>query len=96
MLEKNYGFTVLILYWPNICGIMVMIINIFNILNTVMTASLALGSACLTIIDHDYFNYLFVHRRPTHKFCFLSCRPFVVSATFSTGLVVPSVSWVGS
>ena len=27
--------------------------------------------------------------------CFLSCRPFVVNATFSTGLVVSSVSWHG-
>ena len=36
--------------------------------------------------------YLFFHRRPTHKLCFLSCRPFVIIATFSTGLVVYSVS----
>ena len=35
--------------------------------------------------------YLFVHRRPTHKLCFLSCRPFVVNAPFSTPLVVSSV-----
>ena len=34
-----------------------------------------------------YFYYLFFHRRPTHKLCFLLCRPFVVNATFSTGLV---------
>ena len=33
-----------------------------------------------------YFNYLFFHRRPSHKLCFLSYRPFVVNATFSTGL----------
>ena len=31
--------------------------------------------------------YLFFHRRPTHKLCFLSCRPFVVNATFSRGLI---------
>ena len=40
----------------------------------------------------NYFSYQFFHRLPTHKLCFLSCRPFVVNATFSTGLVVPSVS----
>ena len=33
-----------------------------------------------------YFNYLFFYCRPTHKLYFLSCRPFVVNATFSTGL----------
>jgi hypothetical protein len=38
-----------------------------------------------------YFNYLFFHRLPTNKLCFLSCRPFVVNATFSTGLVAFSV-----
>ena len=46
--------------------------------------------------EHDlknYFNYLFFHRCPTHKLCFLSCRPFIVN-TFSTGLVVSSVSWL--
>ena len=31
--------------------------------------------------------YLFFHRRPTHKLRFLSCRPFVINVTFSTGLV---------
>ena len=41
-----------------------------------------------------YFYHLFFHRRPTHKLCFLSCRTFVVNATFSTGLVVSSVSFV--
>ena len=41
--------------------------------------------------EMNYFNYLFSHRLPTHKLCFLSCRPFVVNATFSTGLVVPPV-----
>ena len=25
----------------------------------------------------------FFHRRPTHKLYFLSCRPFMVNATFS-------------
>ena len=35
-----------------------------------------------------YFNCLFFHRRPTHELCFIFCRPFVVNATFSTGLVV--------
>ena len=45
--------------------------------------------------SQNYFNRLFFHRRPTHKFCFLSCRPFVVNETFSTGLVVFSVSWLG-
>ena len=38
-----------------------------------------------------YFYYLFFHCRHTHKLCFLSCRPFVVNATFSTGLVVPTL-----
>ena len=42
-----------------------------------------------------YFYYLFFHRRPTHKLRFLSYRPFVVNATFSIGLVVSSVSWLG-
>ena len=41
-----------------------------------------------------YFYYLFFHSRPNHKLCFLSCMPFVVNATFSTGLVVSSVSWL--
>ena len=36
--------------------------------------------------------YLFFHRHPTHKLRFLSCRPFVVNVTFSTGLVVSSFS----
>ena len=42
-----------------------------------------------------YFYYLFFRRCPTHKLCFLSCRPFIVNVTFSTGLVVSSVSWLG-
>ena len=42
-----------------------------------------------------YFYYLFFHRRPTHKLCFLFCMSFGVNATFSTGLVVSSVSWLG-
>ena len=37
--------------------------------------------------------YLFFDRRPAHKSCFLSCKPFIVNATFLTGLVVFSVSW---
>ena len=41
-----------------------------------------------------YFYYLFFHRRPPHKFWFLSCRPFVVNAKFSTDLEVSSVSWL--
>ena len=41
------------------------------------------------------YYYLFFHRLPTHKLCFLSCRPFVVNATFSTSVVVSPVSWVG-
>ena len=41
-----------------------------------------------------YIFYLFFHRRPTDKLYFLSCRPFVVNTTFSTGLVVSSVSWL--
>ena len=39
-----------------------------------------------------YFYYLFFHSRPTHKLCFLSCRPFFFNVTFSTGLVVSSVT----
>ena len=35
------------------------------------------------------------HRRPNHKLWFLSCRHFVVNATFSTCLIVSSVSWLG-
>ena len=42
-----------------------------------------------------YFYYLFFHRRPTLRLCFLFCKPFVVNATFSTGLIVSSVSWLG-
>jgi hypothetical protein len=38
--------------------------------------------------------YLFFHRRPTHKLCFVSCTPFIVDETFSTYLVVSSVSWL--
>ena len=34
-----------------------------------------------------YFYYLFFHCHPTQPLCFLSGRPFVVNATFSTGLV---------
>ena len=30
-----------------------------------------------------YFYYLFFHHRPTHKLCFLSCRPFVVNIILS-------------
>ena len=41
-----------------------------------------------------YFYCLFFNRRPLTS-CFISCRPFVVNATFSTGLVVYSVSWLG-
>ena len=37
----------------------------------------------------------FFHRCPNHKLCFLSCRPFVINTTFSTDLVVSSVSWLG-
>ena len=40
-----------------------------------------------------YFYYLFFHRRPIQKLCFLSCRPFVVNATFSTGIADSFVSW---
>ena len=43
----------------------------------------------------NYFNHICFHSRPSHKQYFLSCRPFVVNAAFSTGLVVPSVSWLG-
>ena len=32
---------------------------------------------------------------PFNSCVFLYCRPFVVNATFSTGLVVSSVSWLG-
>ena len=47
--------------------------------------------------SHNYLVSLpiFSPRRPTHKFCFLSCRPFVANTTFTTGLVVSSVSWLG-
>ena len=52
------------------------------------------GKIAVTII---YFNYLFFHRRPTHKLCFLSCRPFVVNATFLTGRFSCLLAWaVGS
>jgi hypothetical protein len=49
----------------------------------------------LLLVTIIYFYYLFFHRRPTHKLCFISCRPFVVNATFSTGLVDSSVFWLG-
>ena len=42
--------------------------------------------------------YLFFHRPSIKKLLFLSCRPFVVITTLSTGLVgveVNSVSWLG-
>ena len=51
--------------------------------------------ALMERFQSESFNYLFFHRRPTHKLCFLSCRPFIVNATFSTGFVVCSVSWLG-
>ena len=38
--------------------------------------------------------YLFFHRRPTLKLCFLSCRPYVVNAIFSRDLIVSSVFWL--
>ena len=41
-----------------------------------------------------YFYYLFLHHPPIHNLRFLSCRPFDINATFSTGLVVSSVSWL--
>ena len=47
-------------------------------------------------VEIIYFYYLFFHRRLTNKLCFLSCRPYIVNATFSTGLVVSSLSWLGS
>ena len=49
------------------------------------------GTISVRVIN---FYCLFFHRRPTQKLCFLSCWPFVVDATFSTGLVVSSVSWL--
>ena len=36
---------------------------------------------------YSRIGYIFLHLCPTHKLCFLSCRPFVVNATFSTCLV---------
>ena len=39
-------------------------------------------------VTNIYFYYRFFHCRPTHKLCFLSCRPFVINATFSTSLIV--------
>ena len=52
-------------------------------------------SSAILCLSVKLFNYLFFHRRPTRKLCCLSCRPFVVNATFWTDLVVSSVSWLG-
>ena len=52
------------------------------------------SSWCQNTELFNYLNYLLFHRCPTHKLCFLSYRPFVVNATFSTDLVVSSVSWL--
>jgi hypothetical protein len=46
---------------------------------------------CELLIFITYFSTVV----PLKKSCFLSYRPFVVIATFSTGLVVYSVSWLG-
>ena len=54
--------------------------------------SCTVGNISIRII---YFYYLFFHRCPNEKLSFLSCMPFVINATFLTGLVVPSVSWLG-
>ena len=50
------------------------------------------GEFSKTSFSKNYFTYFF-HLSPTHKLCFLSCRPFVVNATFLTG-IVSYVSWL--
>ena len=50
----------------------------------------------LEVSSQNYFYYLFFHRRPTNKLCFLSSRPFVVNATFLTGLVYDLNSEINS
>jgi hypothetical protein len=39
-----------------------------------------------------YYLYLFFTDVPSNTFVFISCRPFVVNTTFSTGLVGVEVS----
>ena len=47
------------------------------------------GKISVGIISINYFSTV------VSLTSFLSCRPFVVNATFSTSLVVPSDSWLG-
>jgi hypothetical protein len=65
-----------------------------NVINIKKSILLNIMFHALIEIFHLELFYLFFHRRPTHKLCFLSCRYFVVNAAFSTGLVVSSVSWL--
>ena len=48
---------------------------------------------CPTTMTELSFYYLFFHRRPIDKLCFVPCRPFVDNATFSTGLVENTCEW---
>ena len=96
-------FHILILFMLNvIITIFLCFYNYLNILKIVLKYLLLIntskyhvsftdGKISVTII---YFYYLFFHHCPTHNLSFLSCRPFVVNATFLTGLVVSSVSWL--
>ena len=47
----------------------------------------------LCILLELFIFIAYFHRRPTHKLCFIPCTLFVVNATFSTGAVVPPVSF---
>ena len=56
-------------------------INPLDLLNLVLSIRIILITCSSTVV-------------PTHKLYFLSCTPFVLNATFSTGLVVPTISWL--
>ena len=59
-------------------------VNVLKTSSIQMIEVQPLGSLIVRII---HFYYLFFHRIPTHKLCFFPCRPLVVNAIISTGLV---------
>ena len=69
------------------------LVKVFSFIHIQLSMLLNIMFHALMGRFHLELFYLFFHRRPTHKLWFLSCRPFVVNATFSTGLVVSSISW---
>ena len=64
----------------------------YSILLNIMFHALTGGFQLELFIFIIYFST----RHPTHKLCFLSCNPFVVNATFSTGLVILLSPGLGS